>query len=173
MYNEKKQKIAQFLYTRKWTFLKKYGIVNPYDVNNLGTVQNIKCKVRKKCTEPSVISLNMYQRAVWLLKNKEELYKMARKMKTMDGNHAAAHASYAFTDVAAIYPITPSSVMAEATDEWATEGRKNIFGQDSSGYRDAVRGWCSRCCTRFSGSRCSDHYLYRFSGSSSDDPEPV
>ncbi len=54
---------------------------------------------------------------------------MARKMKTMDGNHAAAHASYAFTDVAAIYPITPSSPMAEATDEWATDGRTNIFGQ--------------------------------------------
>ncbi len=54
---------------------------------------------------------------------------MNRSMKTMDGNHAAAHASYAFSDVAAIYPITPSSVMAEATDEWATEGRKNIFGQ--------------------------------------------
>ena len=53
---------------------------------------------------------------------------MKRSMKTMDGNHAAAHASYAFTDVAAIYPITPSSVMAEATDEWATAGRKNIFG---------------------------------------------
>ena len=52
-----------------------------------------------------------------------------RKMKTMDGNQAAAHASYAYTDVAAIYPITPSSVMAEHTDEWATEGRKNIFGQ--------------------------------------------
>ena len=55
---------------------------------------------------------------------------MARKMKTMDGYHAAAHASYAFSDVAAIYPITPSSVMAEATDEWATQGRKNIFGQE-------------------------------------------
>ncbi len=52
-----------------------------------------------------------------------------RPMKTMDGNHAAAHASYAFTDVAAMYPITPSSVMPEATDEWATAGRKNIFGQ--------------------------------------------
>ena len=50
-------------------------------------------------------------------------------MKTMDGNHAAAHASYAFTDVAAIYPITPSSPMAEATDEWATADRKNMFGQ--------------------------------------------
>ncbi len=54
---------------------------------------------------------------------------MKRSMKTMDGNHAAAHASYAYTDVAAIYPITPSSVMAEATDEWATQGRKNIFGE--------------------------------------------
>ncbi len=54
---------------------------------------------------------------------------MARKMKTMDGNQAASYASYAFTDVAAIYPITPSSVMAEHTDEWATEGQKNIFGQ--------------------------------------------
>ena len=50
-------------------------------------------------------------------------------MKTMDGNQAAAHASYAYTEVAAIYPITPSSVMPEHMDEWATEGRKNIFGQ--------------------------------------------
>ena len=54
---------------------------------------------------------------------------MGRKMKSMDGNHAAAHVSYAYSDVAAIYPITPSSVMAEATDEWATQGRENIFGQ--------------------------------------------
>ncbi len=54
---------------------------------------------------------------------------MARKMKTMDGNQAAAHASYAYTEVAAIYPITPSSVMPEHVDEWATEGRENIFGQ--------------------------------------------
>ena len=54
---------------------------------------------------------------------------MARQMKTMDGNQAAAFASYAFTDVAAMYPITPSSVMPEHTDEWATQGMKNIFGQ--------------------------------------------
>ena len=52
-----------------------------------------------------------------------------RKMKTMDGNTAAAHVSYAFTDVTAIYPITPSSPMAEHVDEWAAQGRKNIFGQ--------------------------------------------
>ncbi|MEA4826038.1 MAG: pyruvate synthase, partial [Clostridium sp.] len=51
------------------------------------------------------------------------------KMKTMDGNTAAAHVSYAFTDVAAIYPITPSSPMAEHVDEWVAQGRKNIFGQ--------------------------------------------
>ncbi len=51
------------------------------------------------------------------------------KMKTMDGNEAAAHASYAFTEVAAIFPITPSSTMAEFVDEWAAHGRKNIFGQ--------------------------------------------
>ncbi len=54
---------------------------------------------------------------------------MARQMKTMDGNQAAAYASYAFTEVAAMYPITPSSVMPEHTDEWATQGMKNIFGQ--------------------------------------------
>lgn len=51
------------------------------------------------------------------------------KMKTMDGNTAAAYVSYAFTDVAAIYPITPSSPMAEVVDEWAAQGKKNIFGQ--------------------------------------------
>ena len=69
-------------------------------------------------------------------------------MKTMDGNQAAAHASYAYTDVAAIYPITPSSVMAEHTDEWATDGRKNIFGhtvqvtemQSEAGAAGAVHG---------------------------------
>ena len=52
-----------------------------------------------------------------------------RKMKTMDGNTAAAYVSYAFTDVAAIYPITPSSTMAELVDDWSANGRKNIFGQ--------------------------------------------
>ena len=53
-----------------------------------------------------------------------------KKMKTMDGNTAAAYASYAFTDVAAIYPITPSSPMAEEVDNWSAHGRKNLFGQD-------------------------------------------
>ena len=53
---------------------------------------------------------------------------MSKKM-TIDGNTAAAHVAYAFSEVAAIYPITPSSPMAENCDEWATAGRKNIFGQ--------------------------------------------
>ena len=55
---------------------------------------------------------------------------MARKMKTMDGNNAAAYVSYAFTDVAAIYPITPSSVMADETDKFAANGVKNLFGRE-------------------------------------------
>lgn len=55
---------------------------------------------------------------------------MTRKRKTMDGNHAAAYVAYAYTEVAAIYPITPSTVMAEATDEWSAQGRKNLFGQE-------------------------------------------
>ena len=55
---------------------------------------------------------------------------MARKMKTMDGNSAAAYVSYAFTDVAAIYPITPSSVMADEVDKYATAGQKNLFGRE-------------------------------------------
>ena len=53
---------------------------------------------------------------------------MARKMKTMDGNNAAAHVSYAFTEVAGIYPITPSSPMADDVDRWSARGLKNIFG---------------------------------------------
>jgi pyruvate-ferredoxin/flavodoxin oxidoreductase len=53
---------------------------------------------------------------------------MAKKMKTMDGNTAAAHVAYAMSDAAAIYPITPSSPMGEIADEWAAKGRTNIFG---------------------------------------------
>ena len=54
---------------------------------------------------------------------------MAKKFKTMDGNCAAAHCAYAFSEVASIYPITPSSTMAEYVDEWSAKGQKNIFGQ--------------------------------------------
>ncbi|MBQ8725439.1 MAG: pyruvate:ferredoxin (flavodoxin) oxidoreductase, partial [Oscillospiraceae bacterium] len=73
---------------------------------------------------------------------------MKRKKLTMDGNHAAAHAAYAFTEAAAIYPITPSSGMAEYTDAWSAGGRKNIFGetvavaemQSEAGAAGAVHG---------------------------------
>ena len=54
---------------------------------------------------------------------------MAKKMMTIDGNTAAAYVAYAYTDVAAIFPITPSTTMAEVVDEWAAQGKKNIFGQ--------------------------------------------
>ena len=55
---------------------------------------------------------------------------VTRKKQSMDGNTAAATVSYAFTEVAAIYPITPSSVMAELTDSWSATGLKNIFGEE-------------------------------------------
>ena len=98
---------------------------------------------------------------------------MARKMKTMDGNHAAAHASYAFTDVAAIYPITPSSVMAEATDEWATQGRKNIFGQEVQVTEMQSEAGAAGSSSRISCSWSSYNYLYSIPGSVADDPEPL
>ena len=73
---------------------------------------------------------------------------MGKKMKTMDGNMAASHIAYAFTEVAAIYPITPSSNMAENVDEWAAHDKKNIFGetvkvvemQSEAGAAGAVHG---------------------------------
>ncbi|MEG1998336.1 MAG: pyruvate:ferredoxin (flavodoxin) oxidoreductase, partial [Clostridiales bacterium] len=73
---------------------------------------------------------------------------MSKKMMTMDGNKAASYVSYAFTEVAAIYPITPSSTMAEYVDEWAAAGKKNIFGrpvkvvemQSEAGAAGAVHG---------------------------------
>ncbi|MBQ4251638.1 MAG: pyruvate:ferredoxin (flavodoxin) oxidoreductase [Erysipelotrichaceae bacterium] len=73
---------------------------------------------------------------------------MAKQFMSMDGNTAAAHVAYAFTEVAAIYPITPSSTMAEVVDQWATQGRKNIFGstvkvaemQSEAGAAGAVHG---------------------------------
>ena len=71
-----------------------------------------------------------------------------RQIKTMDGNQAAAHIAYAYSEAAAIYPITPSSPMAEYADEWAGQGRKNIFGhtlslaemQSEAGAAGAVHG---------------------------------
>lgn len=98
---------------------------------------------------------------------------MAKVMKTMDGNTAAAWTSYAFTEVAGIFPITPSSPMAEVTDEWAANGRKNIFGQtvevvemqSEAGAAGTVHGSLS------TGALTTN--IYSISGSSSDDSEYV
>ena len=97
-----------------------------------------------------------------------------RKLKTMDGNTAAAHVAYAFSEVAAIYPITPSSPMAESMDEWVSQDRTNIFGekvrivemQSEGGAAGAVHG-------AITASRCPDYYLYRITGIVADDSEYV
>ncbi len=96
-----------------------------------------------------------------------------KKFITCDGNQAAAHIAYMFSEVAAIYPITPSTTMAEHVDAWSAEGRLNIFGervrveemQSEAGAAGAVHGslpgWCSYL------------HLYRFSGSTPDAPQYV
>ena len=97
---------------------------------------------------------------------------MAKKM-TVDGNTAVSHVAYAFSDVAAIYPITPSSPMAEVADEWAAHGRKNLFGQtvritemqSEAGAAGAVHGSLA--------GRCADHHVHRVSGPAADDPQHV
>ena len=105
-----------------------------------------------------------------------------KKMITCDGNQAAAHISYIFSEVAAIYPITPSSPMAEYVDEWAANGRKNIFGetvlvqemQSEAGAAGAVHG--SLQAGVFWGSqytRSSDYHLHCFSRTFTDDTQYV
>ena len=77
---------------------------------------------------------------------------MSKKVfQSMDGNQAAAHCAYAFTEVAGIYPITPSSPMAEYAEEWASKGKKNLFGmpvkivemQSEAGAAGSITSWCS------------------------------
>ena len=96
---------------------------------------------------------------------------MAKVMKTMDGNTAAAWTSYAFTEVAGIFPITPSSPMAEVTDEWAANGRKNIFGQPVKVVEMQSEGGAA--CSRLSFHRRFDNNIYRIPGITSYDPEHV
>ena len=88
---------------------------------------------------------------------------MPRAKQSMDGNTAAAHVAYAFTDVAAIYPITPSSPMADYVDQWSAEGRENIFGNQVKVVEMQSEA----------GAAGSDHHLHRFSGPAADDPEYV
>lgn len=91
------------------------------------------------------------------------------KMKTMDGNTAAAYISYAFTDVAAIYPITPSSTMAEVVDEWAAQGQKNVFGQTVKVLEMQSEAGAAGCRTRLFAVRCFNNNLHCFARSPSDD----
>ena len=90
---------------------------------------------------------------------------MPRAKQSMDGNTAAAHVAYAYTDVAAIYPITPSSPMADSVDQWSAAGQENIFGNQV-----VVSGRCSRYCSWFSCSWCYHNNIYSIPGSSSYDP---
>ena len=96
---------------------------------------------------------------------------MARIAKSMDGNNAAAYVSYAFTEVAGIYPITPSSPMADYVDQWSAKGMKNIFGttvkvaemQSEAGASGAVHG----------SLQGAHNHLHRFPGSAPHDPQYV
>ena len=89
-----------------------------------------------------------------------------RKFITCDGNQAAAHISYMFSEVAAIYPITPSSTMAEYVDEWAAAGRKNIFGE-------AVLVQEMQSEAGVAASRGIDDYLHGIARSVADDSQHV
>ena len=85
---------------------------------------------------------------------------MTKKFMSMDGNTAAAHCAYAFTELSAIYPITPSSPMAEVVDQWATQGRKNIF--------DSVVK-VAELQSEGGAGRISGYNLHGFPGSAADD----
>lgn len=103
---------------------------------------------------------------------------MDMNWKTMDGNTAAAHVSYCFTEVAGIYPITPSSPMAELVDDWAANGRKNMFGrpvkvvemQSEGGAAGMLHG--GHAARLFAGGRADDD-IHGFAGPFTDDPESV
>ena len=94
---------------------------------------------------------------------------MSRAKQSMDGNTAAAHVAYAFTDVAAIYPITPSSPMADSVDQWSAAGQENIFGNQVKVVEMESEAGAARVSCR----RCVNDHLYGIPGSSAYDPEYV
>ena len=98
---------------------------------------------------------------------------MAKKFITCDGNQAAAHISYMFSEVAAIYPITPSSTMAEYVDEWAAQGRKNIFGETVLVQEMQSEGGAAGAVSRFTSGGCLDYNVHCFSGAPLDDSQYV
>lgn len=93
-----------------------------------------------------------------------------KKFVTVDGNTAAAHVSYMFTEVAAIYPITPSSPMAEHVDEWAAKGRKNLFGTTVSVQEMESEGGAAGAVHGSLPGWCTDKHVHGFSWSAADDP---
>ena len=95
---------------------------------------------------------------------------MSKKMVTIDGNTAAAHIAYAFSDVAAIYPITPSSNMGEYSEEWASQGKKNLFGTTVDVVEMQSEAGAAGAGSRFVECRSTDHHLHGLAGASSDDP---
>ena len=95
---------------------------------------------------------------------------MSRAKQSMDGNTAAAHVAYAFTDVAAIYPITPSSPMADTVDQWSAAGQENIFGNQVKVVEMESEAGACRCSSRFPCSRCINNNIYSFPGSFINDP---
>ena len=91
-----------------------------------------------------------------------------KKFITCDGNEAAAHVSYMFSEVAAIYPITPSSPMAEHVDEWAARTRKNLWGQTVSVQEMQSEGGAAGA-VRIAPGWCADNYFHSIAGSAADD----
>ena len=97
---------------------------------------------------------------------------MPRAKQSMDGNTAAAHVAYAFTEVAAIYPITPSSPMADTVDQWSAAGLKNVFGNTVKVMEMQSEAMGKNAVDVFVG---LGNYkeLYRLSGPAADDPQYV
>ena len=92
-----------------------------------------------------------------------------KKFITCDGNQAAAHIAYMFSEVAAIYPITPSSPMAEHVDEWSAQGRINLFGDTVKVQEMQSEGGAAGAVHGLFASWCAHHYLYSISGLAPDD----
>ena len=93
---------------------------------------------------------------------------MARAKQSMDGNTAAAHVAYAFTEVAGIYPITPSSPMADTVDQWSAAGQKNIFGSTVKVVE--MESEAGAAGSRISCSWCTYYNIYSFTGTFTYDP---
>ena len=98
---------------------------------------------------------------------------MKKNLQVMDGNTAAAHVAYAFTDVAAIYPITPSSPMAEKVDEWSAKGRKNLFGHTVDVIQMQSEAGAAAACHGAVTGRSVDYDFHIGSGPNADDTGDV